>query len=104
MSVKGASQETRRGSYGYRKPELQARLGRIEGQVRGINRMVEEEKYCVDILTQIAAIRAALDGVAIGVLEDHVKGCVADAVGADAGAEHLEELVEVVRRFAALRR
>lgn len=104
MNAKPAPEETRHGSYGYRKSELQARLGRIEGQVRGITRMVEDEKYCIDILTQISAIRAALDGVAMGVLEDHVKGCVAEAAGTDKGPEHLEELIDVVRRFAALRR
>lgn len=93
----------RTGSYGYRKDNLLARLGRIEGQVRGIARMVDEDKYCVDILTQIAAIRAALDRVAAGVLEDHVKGCVADAVPTEEGKERIEELLQVVERFVALK-
>lgn len=92
----------RRGSYGYRKDTLTARLNRIEGQVRGITRMVGDEKYCVDILTQIAAVRAALDRVALGVLEDHVKGCVAGAVDAD--EDKLTELLEVMERFVALRK
>lgn len=91
------------GSYGYRKEELRKRLSRIEGQVRGIDRMVDEEKYCVDILVQIAAVRAALDRVALGVLEDHVRGCVATS---DPGHTEAmaEELLEVIERFVALRR
>jgi CsoR family transcriptional regulator, copper-sensing transcriptional repressor len=96
--------ENRRGSYGYRKDELSKRLGRIEGQVRGIQRMVGDEKYCVDILTQIAAVRAALDQVALGVLEDHVEGCVKETVPSAEGRERLSELVGVLERFVALRR
>lgn len=56
--------------------ELLTRLGRVEGQVRGVARMVEEDRYCIDILTQISAIRAALDRVAMGVLDGHVRHCV----------------------------
>lgn len=92
------------GSYGYRKDELATRLRRIEGQVRGINRMVDQEQYCVDILTQIAAVQSALDKVSLGVLEDHVKGCVADAAGSRRGPEVLDELVGVLERFVTLRR
>ena len=107
MGITEASPETvaseRAGSYGHRKDELRKRLSRIEGQVRGIDRMVDEEKYCVDILVQIAAVRAALDRVALGVLEDHVKGCVAGAAPGHSEAM-AEELLEVVERFIALRR
>jgi CsoR family transcriptional regulator, copper-sensing transcriptional repressor len=92
-----------RGSYAYRRDELLGRLKRIEGQVRGISRMVDEEQYCVDILTQIAAVRAALDRVATGVLEDHVHGCVAEAMDSEQGRARLDELVGVIERFAALR-
>lgn len=92
------------GSYGYRKDELGTRLRRIEGQVRGLAKMLEEEKYCVDILTQIAAVRAALDKVAIRVLEDHVHGCVAGATGAEDSETRLDELMGVVEKFVALRR
>lgn len=94
----------RHGSYGYRKDELARRLSRIEGQVRGIARMVEREDYCVDILTQVAAVRSALDRVGLGVLEDHVKGCVAEAASEGKGAEHLDELVSVLERYVAMRR
>lgn len=96
--------EGSRGSYGYRKDDLRRRLGRIEGQVRGIMRMVDDDKYCVDILTQVAAVQAALDRVAVGVLEDHVKGCVSDAMGSAEGPERLDELVGVLERFVALRK
>lgn len=92
------------GSYGYRKDDLEARLRRIEGQVRGISKMVSEEKYCVDILTQISAVRSALDKVAVGVLEDHVKGCVLSAAKGDGAEAHLDELMSVVERFIAIKR
>ena len=59
-----------------------ARLKRIEGQARGIHRMVEEEQYCINILTQISALTSALEGVALGLLDDHLKHCVADAAAA----------------------
>lgn len=92
------------GSYTYRKDQLAARLQRIEGQVRGIQKMVDADKYCVDILTQIAAVRAALERVALGVLEDHVNGCVTDAVTTKEGKEAVDELLEVVERYVALRK
>lgn len=92
------------GSYAHHKDDLERRLSRIEGQVRGLKRMVDDEQYCVDILTQIRAVQAALDRVAIGVLDDHVKGCVAAAAGTPQESERLEELVGVLERFVALRR
>jgi DNA-binding FrmR family transcriptional regulator len=81
------------------------RLRRIEGQVRGLQRMVDEDAYCVDILTQVAAVQTALEQVAVNVLDAHVRGCVADAVAGDgAGAdEKLDELMVAVRRFAKVR-
>lgn len=100
----GYPDSTRRGAYGPHKDELLTRLSRIEGQVRGLSRMVGEEQYCVDILTQIAAVKAALDRVSLGVLEDHVHGCVAETVTTDEGKERLEELLGVVERFVALKR
>jgi DNA-binding FrmR family transcriptional regulator len=62
--------------YSASKPQLQARLARIEGQVRGIARMVDEDRYCIDVLTQINAIRAALDKVSLGLLDGHAKHCL----------------------------
>ena len=85
--------------YASDKAKLAARLGRIEGQVRGISRMVSEDKYCIDILTQVNAIKAALDQVSLLLIEGHVKGCVVDAVrGGD--MEKVDELVGAVARFA----
>ena len=86
------------------KPVLN-RLRRIEGQVRGLQRMVEEDAYCVDILTQVAAVQTALEQVAINVLDGHVRGCVAGAVAtADSEADQkLDEVMEAVRRFSRAR-
>src|SRR5690606_32682641 len=66
-------------AYTTNKDALLKRLGRIEGQVRGVTRMVDDEKYCIDILTQISAINAALHKVSPGLLEDHVSHCIVDA-------------------------
>lgn len=86
--------------YADERAKLLARLRRVEGQVRGVARMVEEDKYCVDILNQIAAINAALDKVGIHLLNDHIRGCVADAVTSeDGGEEKVSELMGVVERF-----
>ena len=81
------------------------RLRRIEGQVRGLQRMVDEDAYCVDILTQVAAVQTALEQVAVNVLDGHVRGCVADAVAGngDGADEKLDELMTAVRRFAKVR-
>lgn len=81
------------------------RLARIEGQVRGLGRMVSEEAYCIDVLTQLAAVSRALDGVGLEVLSDHTNHCVRDAVGrggADA-EQKVSELLEAVERFARTR-
>jgi DNA-binding FrmR family transcriptional regulator len=82
-----------------RKPQLEARLSRVEGQVRGIHRMVAQERYCIDILTQVNAVKAALDRVAIALLDDHVQHCVADAVRAGEGNAKLDELSAAIGRF-----
>jgi CsoR family transcriptional regulator, copper-sensing transcriptional repressor len=81
------------------------RLRRIEGQVRGLQRMVDEDSYCVDILTQVAAVQTALEQVAVNVLDAHVRGCVADAVAGDGpqADAKLDELMVAVRRFAKVR-
>ena len=80
------------------KQALLTRLRRIEGQVRGVEGMVEEERYCIDVVTQITAIQAALDKVALGLLEDHTQHCV---VGVESGkqGERTEELMGAVRRL-----
>ncbi|MBB5831036.1 metal-sensitive transcriptional regulator [Brachybacterium aquaticum] len=78
-----------------------ARLKRIEGQARGLHRMVDEEKYCIDILTQISALKSALDGVAMGLLDDHMQHCVLDAARADEeeGSAKLKEASDAIARL-----
>jgi DNA-binding FrmR family transcriptional regulator len=87
-----------RHSYSKDKAQLVRRLSRIEGQVRGIARMIERDEYCVDILQQTAALRAAVDSVAILVLEDHVQGCVRTAAERGEADAYVEEILDVVRR------
>ena len=81
------------------KPRLVARLNRIEGQVRGITRMIEDDRYCVDILTQVAAIKSALDGVAMQLLENHTHGCVARALRDGDGDAAIAELMDVMKKL-----
>lgn len=81
-----------------------ARLSRIEGQVRGVSRMVEEERYCIDVLTQLRAIKAALNKVENEILKDHADHCVADAIKSGNKAEQrkkLDELVDLFGRYRA---
>jgi CsoR family transcriptional regulator, copper-sensing transcriptional repressor len=92
--------------HGYDKNALVKRLHRIEGQVRGIERMVEDDRYCIDILTQISAVNTALESLAFKVLDDHVNHCVTDAIASgnkEAAAEKSKELLEAVQRFARTR-
>jgi DNA-binding FrmR family transcriptional regulator len=87
-------------TYGYEehKDAMGKRLRRIEGQVRGLEKMIEDDRYCIDILTQIAAVQRALEGVALGLLEDHVRHCVVESSG-DTRAERLDELMAAVGRL-----
>jgi DNA-binding FrmR family transcriptional regulator len=92
--------------HGYDKDALTKRLHRIEGQVRGIERMVEDDRYCIDILTQIAAVNTALESLAFNVLDDHVNHCVAEALASGdpkAAEQKSRELLEAVQRFARTR-
>ena len=84
--------------YSTDKTALLKRLARIEGQVRGVSRMVEEERYCIDVLTQIGAIEAALDKVALGLIDEHTRHCVLDAEGDERTAK-VDELVAALGRF-----
>ena len=85
--------------YSHDKLSLQARLARIEGQVRGIQRMVDEDRYCIDVLTQVAAVKAALDKVALALLDDHVSHCVVDAVRGGTGDQKVKELTAAIGRY-----
>ena len=92
-------------THGYSKDKdaLAKRLHRIEGQVRGIERMVDEDRYCIDILTQIAAVNTALQAVALKILDEHVRHCVAGALTSGDAAEataKTDELLAAVQRFA----
>jgi CsoR family transcriptional regulator, copper-sensing transcriptional repressor len=84
--------------YSATKPQLQTRLSRIEGQVRGIQRMVEDDRYCIDVITQISAVQAALDKVALGLLDDHARHCI---IGGreDEQADRTTELMGAVGRL-----
>ena len=99
--------ETKR-EHGYSKDRdaLIRRLHRIEGQVRGIEKMVEDDRYCIDILTQVSAVTTALDSLAIKILDEHVRHCVAGALAsgdeADASVK-TDELIAAVQRFARTR-
>ena len=94
--------------YGYHadKETVTKRLHRIEGQIRGIEKMVEDDRYCIDILTQIAAVNTALESLAFKILDDHVNHCVAGALASGDAAEaetKSKELLEAVHRFARVR-
>jgi DNA-binding FrmR family transcriptional regulator len=96
-------------SHGYaaEKQALLNRLRRIEGQVRGIERMVEDDRYCIDILTQVAAVTTALESLGLKVLDGHVRHCVAGALASGDEAEaaaKTEELLAAVQRFTKARR
>ena len=95
-------------TYGYaaHKDTLIKRLHRVEGQVRGIERMVEDDRYCIDILTQIGAVSTALESLAFEILDDHVNHCVTDAIASGNKKEataKTDELLAAVRRFAKTR-
>ncbi|MGW4106081.1 metal-sensitive transcriptional regulator [Streptomyces sp. NPDC004976] len=97
--------EAEQASPGYRdgKDDVLKRLRRIEGQVRGLQRLVEEDQYCIDVLTQVAATTKALQAVAIRLLEDHLGHCVQDAIAAG-GDETQDKVAEAARAVARLLR
>lgn len=87
--------------YSSTKDDVLLRLRRIEGQVRGLQRMVDDDTWCIDVLTQISSVTKALQGVGIGLLDDHIRHCVRDAVrqGGDEGDERIEEVVLAIQRL-----
>lgn len=92
--------------YARDKNALVKRLHRIEGQVRGIERMVEDDRYCIDVLTQISAVTTALESLAVRILDEHVRHCVAGALSSGDQAEaaqKTDELLRAVQRFARVR-
>lgn len=87
--------------YAARRDELQSRLRRVEGQVRGLQKMLDEDRYCIDVLTQISSSTRALQGVAVTLLDEHVRHCVRDAIeqGPEAADEKVDEALEVIARL-----
>ena len=81
------------------KTELARRLRRVEGQVRGIGKMLEDDRYCVDVLTQVAAVQSALDALARKLLEHHLHGCVKHAIRSGDGDAAIAEALTVIRKF-----
>ncbi|MGH3355966.1 MAG: metal-sensitive transcriptional regulator [Nocardioidaceae bacterium] len=96
-----AAQTSHQHGYIHRKEDYLRRLRRIEGQSRGLQRMVEEEKYCIDILTQVSAMTKALHSVALGLLDEHMSHCVVDAAraGGDEADVKLKEASEAIARL-----
>ena len=90
--------------YRYTKEKLPllARMKKVEGQAKGIQRMIEDDRYCIDIIQQITALGAAADEVALLILENHIEGCVANAIREQHGEGHMRELMETLRK--AMRR
>lgn len=86
--------------YSMNRKDLLDRLRRIEGQVRGVQRMVEEDQYCLDVLTQLNSVTAAVKAVGLGLLDDHVRHCVKESIEQGRADAKVEELVAAVARFA----
>jgi DNA-binding FrmR family transcriptional regulator len=87
-------------AYGLDKDKLLTRLRRIEGQVRGLQRMIEEDKYCIDIITQVSSVQAALEQISLGLMENHMRHCVTEAIQEGNGETKIGEVMEVLRRYA----
>lgn len=88
----------KRYSYAGDKASIMARLKKIEGQAKGIQEMIENERYCIDVVQQLTALSAAADEVALLVLERHIETCVSDAIRAEHGEEHIHELMKTIRK------
>ncbi len=85
--------------YSADKEKILSRLKRIEGQLRGIQRMVKEDKYCVDILVQVSSVLGATQRVGFIILDDHIKGCIRNAVSNEGEDASIQELIDVIERF-----
>ena len=84
--------------YAKDKPALSARVKKIEGQARGIQRMIEEDRYCIDIVQQLSALCAAADELSLLILQSHIEGCVVSAIREQGGEGHVKELMETIRK------
>lgn len=81
------------------KESLLRRLKRVEGQIRGVHKMVEEDRYCMDVLIQLAAIKSATNSIGLAILENHAKSCVKNAIQSGEGDAAIEEMADVLRSF-----
>jgi DNA-binding FrmR family transcriptional regulator len=97
-AVNATSGVTKRYRYANEKPSLLARMRKIEGQARGIQRMIDEDRYCLDIVQQLTALSRAVDEVSLLMLESHIEGCVADAIRDQHGEGHIKELMGTIRK------
>lgn len=100
--MKTSATVARKYRYSKDKQALQTRLKRIEGQARGIQQMIEDERYCIDIIQQLTALSAATDEASLLILESHIEGCVSNAIREEQGEEHIKELMATLRK--AIRR
>ena len=98
MAANDTTNSERKGGYSATKDQLMTRMRRIEGQVRGVQGMIEDDRYCIDVLTQISAVQAALDKVALGLLDEHARHCVVGAEQSNQG-EMTDELMAAVGRL-----
>lgn len=89
---------TRQYRYTKDKASLLARMKKIEGQARGIQRMIEDNRYCIDIVQQLTALAAAIDEVSLLILENHIEGCVTDAIREQRGEDYIRELMTTIRK------
>ncbi len=80
------------------KSSLSTRMKKIEGQAKGVQRMIEEDRYCIDIVQQLTALSAAVDEVSLLILQNHIEGCVVDAIHEQHGEDHMKELMETIRK------
>lgn len=81
------------------KSDLLRRLKKVEGQVRGVQKMIEEDRYCMDILVQLAAIKSATNSIGLAILKGHTKSCVSNAIRSGDGEQAINEMMEVLRSF-----
>lgn len=84
--------------YTSEKPDLLIRMKKIEGQAKGVRQMIEDDRYCIDIVQQLSALCSAADEVALRILENHIEGCVTDAIREHHGEAHIAELMKTIRK------
>ncbi len=96
MTIK--TEATRQYIYTKDKASLLARMKKIEGQARGIGQMIDDDRYCIDVIQQITALSSAADEVSLIILQGHIEGCVTDAVRQQHGEDHIKELMKTIRK------